>query len=503
MRKFTTICLAAIVAVLFSAGCNSDSPDYSGENTSSGVAVYSFSLSADDKVMENLDTVFFSINLNEALIFNADSLPYGTSVKRLVPKITMLETISKADLIVPGYDGKEDTTYNYLTSSTDSIDFTNPVYLDVQSPDGLVSRRYTIKVNVHTAVTDSLVWDRMAYRTLPTDIAAPAAQRTVATADTYYCLTTDGSRWCMGRTGELFDGSWELSVPAMPAGTDISTFAATADRLFIVAGGSLYSSADGGESWSDTGERWNNIYGAVGDKLLGNRQLDGVWQYAQFPAGGLDGVAMPAAMPVEGTSQLIDFTFPLSAARQAVTMGGVRADGSFTGAVWSYDGRTWAEINPDFSLKLRDITLLPYYTIKVSNALVATEQSVIMALGGVDMDDVINDSVFVSRDYGMTWSKAPQLMQLPDYVPDFYGAQAFVQDATMGSRSASLWTEMPFAYRLPATAVFEPFAASRATTPVTTWECPFIYLFGGCADGVLHNSLWRATINRFVFKPIQ
>ena len=44
---------------------------------------------------------------------------------------------------------------------------------------------------------------------------------------------------------------------------------------------------------------------------------------------------------------------------------------------------------------------------------------------------------------------------------------------------------------------------SRAVTPVTTWECPYIYLYGGDnASGSLNPQVWRGVINRLTFKPL-
>jgi len=507
MRKFTTICLAALVAVLFFARCNSDYT-YPNETISSSVAVYSFGLSADDSVMANLDTVFFSINLDKGTIFNADSLPYGTKVNKLVPRIRMLEAVSVATLTVPAHGDTEETVHDYIESPTDSIDFTGPVYLDVKSPDGLVSRRYTITVNVHKLVSDSLVWDKAAFRALPSSLSDVTAQRTASTADGLYCLTTDGSAWCMAYTEHAFDNEWEYSVPALPADAVLNSFTGAVDALYILgAEGALFRSSDGGKTWSDTGCRWSNIYGCVDGTVLGNVHTGSAWTYTCYPAGGCDGDVMPAEMPVTGTSQLVDFTFPLSGTRQAVMVGGEKADGEFTGGVWAYDGATWAQLNGNFALPLRDVTIMPFYAFSTSNTLVATEYSLIMAVGGIDGDDMVNDSVYVTTDYGLTWRKADDLMQLPDYVPQFYGAQAFVEETTLSSRSCSEWTEMPFAYRLPAgTLPGVPYASfgSRATKPVTSWDCPFIYLFGGYnRDGEFHNTLWRATLNRLIFKPIQ
>lgn len=495
------------MAVLFFARCNSEY-NYPNENVSSSVAVYSFALSADDSIMAHLDTVFFAVDLNKGTIFNADSLPYGTKVDKLVPRIRMLESVSLANLTVPANGSTEESVHDYLTNPGDTIDFTNPVYLDVKSPDGLVSRRYTITVNVHKLVSDSLVWDKAAFRTLPSSLQAVSAQRTASTADGLYCLTTDGSGWCMAYTAHAFAGEWEYTTPALPQGAVIESFTGSADALYILAAsGALYRSADGGKTWTDTSCRWSNIYGCVGDVVLGNVKNGNSWTYASYPAGGCDGVSMPASMPVTGTSQLVDFTFPLSGATQAVMVGGELADGSYTGSVWAYDGSSWAQLNGNFAKALRGVTIMPFYAFRTSNTLVATEYSLIMAVGGVDDNDVVNDSVYVTTDYGLTWAKAADLMQLPDYVPPFHGAQAFVEETTLSSRSASGWTEMPFAYRLPAGAVLgEPYPVfgSRATAPVTSWDCPFIYLFGGYnRDGELYDTLWRATLNRLTFKPIQ
>ena len=506
MRKFTTICLAALAAVLLFARCNSDM-EYHSESTSASVAVYSFGFQADDSVLANLDTVFFSIDLDRALIFNGDSLPYGTHVDKLVPKSTMLGGVSMATLTARDADGKE-VVHDYLESQDDTVNFTHPVYLDVKSPDGLVSRRYTITVNVHTAVTDTLVWDRAALRTLPSNLGTVADQHTTNTADGIYCLSTDNrGSWCVAYTQHAFGDVWDYATPALPAGAKLNSFTGTADALYILDNaGVLYRSTDGGKTWLSTGQTWSNIYGGVDKTILGNVKTSTGWQYTQYPAGGCNGMAMESDMPVTGTSQLVDFMFSFSDEHQAVMVGGVTSNGSTTGAVWAYDGANWAKLNGNFAKDLSGVTLLPYYAVRVSNTWVATDYSLIMAMGGVDENDAVNDTVYVTTNYGMTWEKAPDMLQLPEYLPDFYGAQAFVEETTLTSRSASAWVDMPFAYRLPASAVFVPsvFPATRATKPITSWECPFIYLFGGYSkDGELHNSVWRAAITRFTFKPIQ
>lgn len=506
MKKFTSICLTALAAVLFLMGCNSTVRTVEEEMTPN-VGIYGFSLAPDDSVLANLDTVFFSINLVTANIFNADSLPYGTKVTALTPRITTyyVEEINLKVTLASGVD----TVYKYDRATfTDTIDFTHPVTVSVKSYDGMVTRDYTVKVNVHTAKTDSLVWNKAAKRTLPTNLESPTESRTVRTNKAFYCLTTDGVDTCMATTDDVYAGNWQMAKVSLPAGSRIETLSAHGDNIYVIAGSTLMESADGGANWTSTGLIWTNIYGSVGSALLGNVNDGGTWRYTSYPGGGCDGVAMPASMPVSGTSQLVPFTFPMSGEMQAIMVGGQLADGSLTGAVWAYDGRNWDMLNSNYAHPAKGISLVPFYVYKVSSLFVATEESVIMAFCGTDEEKMYR-TVYTTSNFGLSWKIAGELMQLPSYVLSFSDAQTFLETATLGdARSLSMWQPLPIFGRIPGGVDLEmPYIKgidAFATRPVTTWECPFIYTFGGKnLEGELNNVVWRATLNRLVFKPIQ
>lgn len=157
-RRFPIYAIIACAASLFAAGCNDDDdtldvqiPDAS----QSAVMVNSFNLQANDSVLSSLDSVFFSIDLDHAVIFNADSLPVGTRVDRLCVNIG-LPSVKTAEITMPNDKGI-DTVVNYLTSPNDSINFSKgSVRLRLESINGEYERSYTIYVNVHKMNPDSM-----------------------------------------------------------------------------------------------------------------------------------------------------------------------------------------------------------------------------------------------------------------------------------------------------------------------------------------------------------
>lgn len=489
------------MAAMFFVGCNSNTYQ-PGEDTASSVAVASFSLSKNDEVIENLDTVFFSIDLNTAQIYNADSLPYGTVVDKLVPVIKLVGLASKAELKSINEDGTE-TIHDYLANQNDSVNFANgPVYFTVASPNDEVEYTYTIKVNVHKVVSDSLVWGETARAALPTSFDAPFAQHTVKINNTTYCLSTDRSAYSIAKR-EGAEGEWEMYSVTLPTDAAITEFSSTDEALYIIAGGKIFTSADEGRSWADTGVDAGHIYGGYGNTVLYSVNREGAWFTGVYPGDNIQ--PMAPDMPVTGTSQLVNFSYPLASSVVATMVGGRDADDKCCNATWGFDGSTWAKISTNpINEAYEGMTLVPFFVFTVSSVFEVTRYSVLLAFGGQNDVDM-NSTVYISGDCGRTWRVAGSLLQLPDYFPEVQDAQAFVETLTMGSRSASEWIDFPVNYRLPATAkVLPPFMPlSRATEPVTTWECPYIYFYGGMtANGSLSPYLWRGTINRMTFKPI-
>lgn len=492
--------LFAACALTFAA-CNSSSQEDEYQYVAStDVAITSFSLLNDSEVLDSLGNVFFSIDLLNAKIFNADSLPYGTPTSRLVTLISA-NNASGITIKFPR-PGATDTVVDYKTSSTDSIDFSNgPVTITIVSESGTVSRDYEVKVNVHQVKPDTLAWERLESAPLPSSFSDVKAQYTARKGDTFYCLTSSASgKYCMATTPDPNSADWQTAEVSFTFTPDVTSLRATADALYILSSDNhLYTSADG-SSWTDTGKEMTYLYGAYTDQIVGT---DGA-TILLYPSG--QACSMPTGFPVRGTSLPATFTSPMAISEQIVILGGIKADGSFSREAWGFDGTNAVRLSMFKNLPygVESPVLVAYDLFEVpSSTWSPVQYPALVAFGGKKADGTISRTVYISKDWGMNWLEAPQLMALPADLPALYCQPAFIYSVTMHARTSE-WTELGVRKLFPFATFTSDAPISRATKPLTEWECPGIYLFGGIdAAGNTSPCVWRGVISRYTFKPVQ
>ncbi len=439
------------------------------------------------------------------MIYNADSLPYGTKTDKLIANIG-IDQCSSAELFVPRVNDTA-TVIDFLTNSTDSIDFSNgPVTLHLVSYDGVTARDYSISVNVHQIEPDSLYWNRLDRQNLPTSFGVPSVQKTAELGNKVYCLTGVDDKYCIAVSSDLEGWQWQTQELSLDFTPDVGSLNATSEALYILDDqGRLYASTDG-LSWSDCGVDWSHIYGGYGSTLLGVETQNGTYYHATYPASG-SSAAVEDDCPVSGTSQLITFENDWDIAPQAVMLGGRLSDGSLTADAWGYDGTTWAKLSDNTFDAKEKMTLFPYFTYKTdTDNWSVTKYTTLIALGGMTATPETQKEVYVSLDQGIHWKLADDLLQLPDYIPAMADAQAIVFSTTLKSVSTLSASWESFAPKsLPRWwSIKQATASTKAVKPITEWECPYIYLFGGTnAQGALYNTVWRGVISRLSFKPLQ
>lgn len=488
---------ALALTLLGAASCNDKSDpvvDSYGEDSS--VAISNFKLKADANVLIRLDTVFFTIDLDNAVIFNADSLPAGTPVTDLIPVITYPESVKDAVITMTGGQ-KREGEFDYKKNPSDSVDFTGDVTLKLTSQDGENVRSYRLKVNVHKLVTDSLSWDNIAESRLPSRNENPVNQKSVTRSNTAYSLIreNDGSL-TLSSNDDISSSPWKTTaVTTLPADVDVRSFTATDKDFYILGGdGTLWSSPDA-IAWTATDQKWSAITGGYGEVALG---IDATAQnhvsYPQkYPATPLE-----AGFPRSGFSNMGIMTTKWSVDPVALIAGGYDTDGKPLPSVWAFDGRSWAQIANAGMPYLADASLIPYTFFRPGTvAWIQTEYPVWLLTGGHTTDGNLNRDVYLSYDNGVTWVKAVDYMQLPEMIPSMYSIDGLVITTDRKADLADNWLKMP-PRRIPSRLIDYDLDGYEIS-----WKCPYIYLVGGYdAENRLCNTIWRGVLNRLVFTPI-
>ncbi|MDE6754013.1 MAG: hypothetical protein K2J82_05295 [Muribaculaceae bacterium] len=491
---------ALLVLLGIAASCNSESKKTDDEVavTSSTVAVNSFHLKADSKVLKGLDSIFFSVDLNNAVIFNADSLPKGTNISKIVPVITFASSMSKADLIELSETGDTIKKINYLQTTTDSINFNHPVRLKVSSFDKTNTLEYSLKVNVHKMNPDSIGWDNLQAASLPSRLDNPLRRKNVLFNNVPFSLIEESDNtFSLAEASDIYKNEWNVNPVSLPFSPVVESFTASSSAFYILsADGALYSSPDA-SAWSAIAAGWEGITGIYGsDTVVGlKRNDDGDLCHVYF-ADGTETVAnpIPGNFPVKANSPMVTISNQWAELPTAFFNGGICQNGNLSSATWAFDGNSWSVLS-EKTPALESPALVKY--VMYRNATSATkikDFDAWLIIGGTLADGELNRNIYLSFDNGVTWLKAPEAMNLPESFPTLTAMNAFVVNRRLDADLAQGWSEIltsrtRASYEIDGTEIF--------------WDCPYIYLAGGYfSDGSLSHNIWRGVLMRLNFTPL-
>ena len=490
----------ALLAVVMASGiasCNKkdDEPDEAESVIYlPNVAVTAFNLKANTKVMNKLDSVFFTIDVEHGVIFNADSLPVGAQVNKLVTNISYSSFVTSAKIIMEGGTTRNDTV-DYMKNPGDSIDFTGNVHLVVATANDELKKTYTIKVNVHRQQPDSLAWGETAMATLPSRLANPVNQKTVNFKGNALALIeeSDGSM-TLSVSDDLYSNSWQKKAVTLPFAPDIRSMAAASDALYILdRTGALYTSIDG-SAWTPTGEVWNKIIGGYSDSAIGLKTASDGLRYAQYPVKDIDAKIVDTDFPLDGFSNFEVYSNKWTTAPVGFFCGGEKADGTLSDAVWAFDGRNWITLASGGFPALKGASLVPYYSFRTTSGMIPTEFEAWMLIGGEKSDGSFNRKTYISYDNAVNWRMGSTLLQLPDAIPAMTGCDNIVRMTSKDTNLSDAWKVMSNG---PAKVKW------TVDGDMLQWDCPYIYLIGGYRNnGALYNTIWRGALNRLTSAPI-
>lgn len=464
--------------------------DYDVSSTASTL-VSKFSLKANSKILNNLDSVKFTIDQDRAIIYNADSLPKGTRVNALLVEFSCASNVSSREFVIKNGTKLGDTTIVYNSTKNDSIDFSGDVTLRITSADKLHVRDYKVQLNVHKQDVDTIVWNLSGRRDLPNVTSTLNASKTVVQEDLFLCLVDNNGTYVLSSSEDPHAGTWNYTVLSLPFIPNVKSLVATTDALYILdENGELYKSIDTGESWTDCGVAWRTLIGGYANRVLGVRNDGGAFMYDEYPQRtDFIPTEVDNDFPIEDMSPLVMASNEWTSNQQAMFMGGKKQNGSLSNVVWGYDGWLWAPLSSESQQvlpALSEAALFPYYTMVASTGVSMEKRVTWMIMGGRLSSGQLNTVSYISRNQCINWSKGETSIQQPAHMPAFYGAQVYPYSRTCSAGSTPMRSYNP-----------------GYVTPLTEWDCIYLYLFGGYnANGDALNNVWEGVLSGLTYKPV-
>lgn len=494
-RLLPKVGLSAILLIALCA-CNAKKETEEIYSPSSSVAVTSFSLKSDKKVAAHLDSVFFSINLDERVIYNADSLPKGTKTDKLIPVITYPSTVTSAIIIMQDGERFEGES-NYKSKPNDTIDFSGRTFLRLTAEDGTTMSEYEIKINVHRQDPDSLFWTSMATSKLPSQTSRPTAQKTLKFNGKSLCLVRESdATYTLSSASDLFNPDWQKATVTFPAEVDVESFTATSSALYILSSTGQLMKSDDGLTWTPLAPYWDKIIGAYSDNLLGLRTTASGLVHTSWPADAYPETPIEEGFPVSGFSNPGIIESKWSATPVMIIFGGVTAVGDYSNQTWGFDGAVWVTLTENRPAAISGATLVPYLNYRSTNAMwIHNEFPVWLIIGGTLKDGTRNRTVYISYDNGVNWRVADSGLQLPEQFPSVAGADIVTEISPRSAALSNAWTRV--------TNSTDRRLSYKVDNGTVEWDARYMFLFGGYTpDGKLNTSIWHGVLGRMLDTPL-
>ena len=350
----------------------------------------------------------FVIDHNQGLIYNPDSLPIGSDVKKVVIKIT---ADTQGIYIVAEKDS--------LWQETDSLNFEKPIQFKVLSEKGTFGRVYTAKINVHQQDPELLSWKRF-----ESNFSKEVTEQKAVYLNNYiYVFGLQNGQAVVTKAQTSDGGNWSEPIRiATPIEADITSAMAWGNQLYILAGNGLYTSQDA-ISWekveTETKIRQLTacIYTDKQQKIIGvdtdNHYIESndgsVWaQYGE----------MPADFPTHRLSS-VNYALDTNKDIQRIVVIGDNGIASDTIAVaWSQmdSENNWTDLtapnNSDACPKFENISMIRY-------------NNMLYAFGGYAQHEAEIEPftcIYASRDNGITWEATTEKIAFPEEFPTIYEA---------------------------------------------------------------------------------
>ncbi|MDR3266575.1 MAG: DUF6242 domain-containing protein [Tannerella sp.] len=414
--------------------------------------IFSFYLSNDSII--GLSDVIFTVDQINGKIFNQDSMPFGTLIdEKVLCDLTFDVYGGTAEYYLPVQIMSQATGDTVFWTTSDSIDFSEPVIFKVYAADYETTKIYEAQINVHQVNPDSMVWNKFS------TIAEGRIfdEMKVVEESTSYCVyARENGKVILLRSSDLENWS-EIALNGFPDAAILSSITEYNGKLFVIDGtGKLYLAEDGAW-WNEVTENETPVLKCILGKISDNNansvsalcciaDVNGVLRFCAdiLDKGWTVGDEVPETFPIAGFGSL---SYEVMYYPHLIIASGKDKNGNLTNKAWStMNGLSWVALsNANMTFKHLEGASIEHY------------DNLLFLMGGFDEEENAISETYFSKDNGVTWKD---------------------------------------------TVFFPTDYKSRAYSTVKVDKDRYMLLFGGkeTRDGNILNEVWRGRVNRLGFK---
>lgn len=415
MRKFLYI-----IIIFWAVLCTGCEKSTSTSTTSSVAQLSAFSFAKNDS-MPGLAKAVFTVEdrVDTGLVWNKDSMLFGTSLEEVVPRFTFKATPGAAFLTLP------DTTC--VITGYDTLDFTNgPIYLTIRSSDRSTTKTYEIKPLVHQVDPYLYTWTRLNDGIYPAD---ESEQRVLESGSDFVMLVSNGFSMRSYRSADGISWSTPSEATGLPAGTRVRQIISDGSTLYYGQDKKIYTSTDA-VTWTahDAAYPVVTMLFYWNGRVWALAQNNGAYELAIWQA---DNLTLTGLQP-QGEFPVSDFAsvcFQSASGRERVmVIGGFAENGKSLNTRWNLEYSSRISENGGYRMEEFSIDR-PQFT-SLTGISVISYNGELQLFGGVDEKmKYFGRDILISTDEGLTWNPADTSSnQLPDVYQARQKQTAIVRD---------------------------------------------------------------------------
>lgn len=406
MRRFLYITTLFLPFLLLS--CELDSGSSYVPSSVARLKAFAF---AKNDTMPGLSAAVFTVEerIDTGLVYNKDSMLYGTDLRHVAPKFSFAATPSAAYLTFP------DTMV--VLTGYDTLDFTQkPIYLTIRSADKKNTKTYEIRATVHQVDPDLYTWTCLNEGIYPHD---DSEQRVVTLNNDFVLIQSNGFELFVYQSADGSDWTPAVQPEGLPYGTKVRQIISDGNTLYYGQGTTIYSSTDAVHWTAHT-----TAYPVVTMLLHWN---ECIWTLVEQDGYELatwqDGQLQLTGLRPEGEFPVSDFatvTFRSASLRErAMIIGGFAENGKSLNTRWNLE---YSRHTPEHNgYRLQEFSIdRPHFTSLTGISVVQYKQQLLLFGGVDDKMQYFGRDILVSVDEGLNWTPADTTK---NRLPDVYSAR--------------------------------------------------------------------------------